>query len=61
MSKLVLLTKADKKKLGIVDSKEGLMWDRKRLVEIKRMQAPSAKAPKVKTEVKNKDERLGIY
>ena len=70
MNTLIPLTKADKKKLGIVDSKNGLMIDKKRLVELKRMQTPKPKEPvvkKVKAEevvkqvVKSKDEQMGIY
>lgn len=74
MEKLVPLDKKAKKKLGIVDTKQGLMIDKKKLVEIKKFQRAENEDPKnqvvvekvnvkdmIKESVNHDDEARGIY
>lgn len=74
MSNLVPLSKADKKKLGIVDTKQGLMIDKSKLGEIKKFKRPDSENPNnqvkvksisveemVKESINQKDEDKGIY
>lgn len=73
MRDLVSLSKADMKKLGIVDSKDGILIDRARLAEIKKFQRKPTDDPtevKVKKvsvkdmvteQVKQEDHDIGIF
>ena len=72
MNNLIPLTKAEQKRLGIVQGKEGFMIDSKRLAEIKKFErkakdGPQVEIKKVKVEdmikktVNQNDEARGIY
>ena len=73
MKNLVSLSKADMKRLGIVEGKQGLLIDKSRLVEIKKFQRKDSDDPQdvkiqkvavkdmVKETVKQKDSDIGIF
>lgn len=52
MDNLVSLSKADMKRLGIVEGKSGLLIDKKRLIEIKQFQRKDNDDPQKQIEVK---------
>ena len=74
MSDLIALSKADMKRLGIVEGKNGLLVDKKRLAEIKKFQRVDKDDPTkqvevkqvavkdmIKETVKQKDSDIGIF
>ena len=73
MSELSKLTKADKKALGLVDTKDGMMVDKKRMIEIKKFQRKEKDNPHnvevkkvnvkdmIKETVNRDDESRGIF
>jgi len=74
MNNLVSLSKADMKKLGIVEGKTGLLIDKNRLIEIKKFQRKDSDDPQKQVEVKQvkvqdmiketvhqKDSDIGIF
>lgn len=74
MTKLVPLTKAAKKRLGIVETSEGVMIDKRRLIDFSKFQRPDSEDPQkdqvvkkvkikdmIKETVNHRDEELGIF
>jgi len=74
MTNLVPLSKAQMKKLGIVATKEGIMIDKTRLVEIKKFERKAGDDPQadqvvtkvnmkdmIKETINKNDEAIGIF